>query len=583
MRKTRNFTDKLSVPAKYKNLKFLYMRGIGYMIAVGIFFTIFFNSASAQTVEDQTTLSGDLQNNPLAQDILKKIEQSKKWIAQIEKRSFENSQRQLELEQKRAEVLQSLQADLRKWEELWGYYTFDNMLERALEDHPAKNTDSIYDHPLKFTASKINAGREALQKVLLDGGSPEEARDAFVKAAKITRAEMLSANAFYNILNNHAYYNQQILFESDGQFNYEISGEELRKYYQDFRTNPEYLDANPFDSVSWEDLSKTNPSTECRPGHVLVYRNHADDYVCTTEYTAEMWMRHNMGKIVDKSHEKTSIVLDEQKFNKDRIAKKVDSLNSKIKLLQAHYDEQISETIAKYNSILANIKSEKTFEEKQILGNSIASDYVSKKAVSQQIMDIREKFEELEKNILDEKDEVLKILENQHLLSLEELVDTHKFDDDLKIEWNYDYPIFYPSAYYFPQSEPSSIIEIELNDDVSGFVVDDAGLKNAFGEKIHSLKLGQLVQIASDITNSDNVSKEFVYLVEIRDDQNQIVQPLKWITGQLDSNQTLNLGLSWIPKDTGNFYADVYLGTSLDFVSHTETISISVLAQDRLS
>ena len=90
------------------------MRGIGYTFAVSLFFTILFNSAYAQTTGDQTTLSGDLQNNPVAQDILKKIEQSKKWIAQIEKRNFENSQRQLELEQKRAEVLQSLQEDLKK-------------------------------------------------------------------------------------------------------------------------------------------------------------------------------------------------------------------------------------------------------------------------------------------------------------------------------------------------------------------------------------------------------------------------------------------------------------------------------------
>ena len=559
------------------------MRGIGYMVAVGIFFTIFFNSAYAQTTGDQTTLSGDLQNNPVAQDILKKIEQSKKWIEQIEKRNFENSQRQLELEEKRAEVLQSLQEDLRKWEEIWGYYTFDKMLERALENHPAKDTDSIYDHPLKFTASKIDAGREALQKVILDGGSPEDARDAFVKSAKITRAEMLSANALYNILNNNAYYNQQVLFESDGQFNYELSGEELRKYYQDFRTNPEYLDTNPFDSISWEDLSRTDSGTECRPDHVLVYRNHADDYVCTTEYTAEMWVRHNMGKIADKSHEKTSIVLNEQKFNKDRVSQKVDNLNSKIKSLQAHYEEQLSETIAKYNSLLANIKSEKALEEKQILEHTIMSDHASKKAASQQIIDIREKFEELEKNILYEKDEVLEILENQHMVSLEEFVDIHRSDDEIKIEWNYDYPVFYPSAYYFPQSESSSITKINLNDDISGFVVDDVSLKNAFGEKIHSLKLGQLVQITSDTTNHDHVPKEFVYLVEIRDAQNQIIQPLKWITGQLDSTQTLNLGLSWIPKDAGNFYADVYLGTGLDFVSHIETISIVVLPQDHLS
>ena len=557
------------------------MRGTGYLFAVGIFCTIFLNSAYAQTMGDQTILSGDLQNNPVAQDILKKIEQSKKWIEKIEQRNFEDSKRQLELEQKRTEVLQSLEEDLRKWEELWGYYTFDNMIARVLENSPAKDTSSIYDHPLKFTASKIDAGREALQKVILAGGGPEEARDAFVKAAKITRSEMVSANALYNVLNNNAYYNQQVLFDSDGGFNYEVSGEELRKYYRDFRTNPEYLNANPFDEISWEDLGRTNSSTECRPGHVLVYRTHAADFVCTTEYTAEMWTRHNMGKIVDGSHRESYTVLTEQKLNKDRILQKADNLNSKIKSMQIHYEERISETITKYASLIADIVSEKQAEEKQILENLIQSDDASKKITSQQIANIREKFDEFEKNTLDEKDNVLKILEDQHLTSIEEFVDIHNSDDDLKIEWNHDYPIFYPSAYYFPQNfNSNSIVKTSFDNDISGFVVDNTSLKNAFGQKIHSLKSGQLVQVTSDITNHDDISKKFAYLVEIRDEQNQIVQPLKWITGQLDSNQTLNLGLSWVPKNSGNFYADVFIGTSLDFVSNTETISISVIPSD---
>ena len=47
-------------------------------------------------------------------------------------------------------------------------------------------TISRKNHPLKFTASKISAGRIALQTILERGGTPEEARDAFVNAAKIT-------------------------------------------------------------------------------------------------------------------------------------------------------------------------------------------------------------------------------------------------------------------------------------------------------------------------------------------------------------------------------------------------------------
>ena len=188
------------------------MRGwviFGISVVFALFFTI--NPVFADSVDtsDQISISKDLENNSVAQDILKKIEKSKRWIAQIEQRNFEKLERQKELEQKRAAVLQSLQKDLKKWENLWGYYTFDKILERALEKSPAKDTASIYDHPLKFTASKINAGRDALHKVLLQGGGPEDARNAFVNAAKITRAEMISANSLLNIINNNAYYNQQ--------------------------------------------------------------------------------------------------------------------------------------------------------------------------------------------------------------------------------------------------------------------------------------------------------------------------------------------------------------------------------------
>ena len=98
----------------------------------------------AETVTDkQTTLSGDLENNPVAQDILEKIEKIKRWIEKLQQRNFEATQKQKELEAKRVEVLRYLENDLKKWEELWGVYTFDNLLEKVLENSPAKDTDSI--------------------------------------------------------------------------------------------------------------------------------------------------------------------------------------------------------------------------------------------------------------------------------------------------------------------------------------------------------------------------------------------------------------------------------------------------------
>ncbi|MEX0862318.1 hypothetical protein [Nitrosopumilus sp.] len=390
--------------------------------------------AYAQT-NNQITLSGDLANNPTAQDILDKIEKSKRWIKQIQERNFEASEKQRDLEEKRAEVLQYLQDDLEKWDEVWSYYTFDKMLERALVNHPANSTDTIYDHPLKFTASKINAGRAALALAVENGSGSEEARNAFVNAAKITRAEMISANALYNVLSGNAYYNQQTLFESDGQFE-SLSGESLRKYYQDYRTNPEYLKANPFDKISWEELGKNNPNTECRDGYVLVYRTTSDDYVCTTEYTAEMWIRHNMGRIVDEGSSQVQAV-DIEKLEHDRIAEKVNTLNSKVYSIQEYYEKKISETVLKYDSLFVDIQNEKIKQEKAVLERLNSGD-ISNDMASEEIIFVRENYVVLKENIETEKSQILELFEAQQSSDIESFVQNYEHDFGIEFVWNSD-------------------------------------------------------------------------------------------------------------------------------------------------
>ena len=421
------------------------------ILGISIVFTLFFaiNPIFAQESVDtseQITLSGALQNNPVAQDILKKIEKSKRWITQMEQRNFEAQERQKELEQKRAEVLQSLEKDLKKWEELWGYYTFDKMLERTLENNPANNTSTIYDHPLKFTGSKINAGRDALHKVLLEGGGPEEARSAFVNAAKITREEMIYANSLYNVLQNNAYYNQQILFSSSGTFEDSISGKELRKYYQDYRTNPGYLQANPFDKLSWIDLGKNTLDTECRQEHVLVYRTNADDYVCTTEQTAEMWVRHNMGNLVNDTFLESKDPVSITQFKQDRIVKKVNNLNSEINIMQKHYEKKLSDTKIRYNSIFTNLKFEQNGEEKKLIAKFNSNDKISKKTFTVNILDIQEKYVQLEANVLDEKLRILELLENQYQTGVHNFVKNYEFDSEIKIIWNSQNPVFHANV-----------------------------------------------------------------------------------------------------------------------------------------
>jgi hypothetical protein len=409
------------------------------ILGISVVFVLFFaiNPVFAQEsvdVSDQITISKDLENNPVAQDILKKIEKSKRWISQIEQRNFEALEKQKELEEKRAEVLQFLEKDLKKWEDLWGYYTFDKMLERALENSPAKDTTSIYDHPLKFTASKINAGRDALHKVILEGGGPEEARDAFVNAAKITRAEMISANSIYNIIHNNAYYNQQILFDSDGNFNLELSGEQLRKYYQDYRTNPSYLTANPEDMNAREELSRDS-NTECRYGYALVYRIHAGDHVCVTEQTSEMWIRHGMGKLANVNQLENMDELTIEKLRQDRITEKIKNVNNQIKSAYNAYDEKLDTIQKNYDQVYANLELEEKDEEKKALANSSS---MTKKTLSQRIEDIREQYDFVAENTRKEQIKSIQIMQTNHERDMTIFVSNFESISDVKVIWNSD-------------------------------------------------------------------------------------------------------------------------------------------------
>ena len=401
--------------------------GIAFFV---IAITIILPSSQAHSQIDtshsatQTTLSEDLENDPLAQDILKKIEKTKEWIAEFK----EQESKQKEIEEKREESLANLQKDLKEWQKLWEEFTFDYKFERQ---------SGIFWDQYNFTKSKITAGREALEKVLLEGGGPEEARSAYVDAAKIKRSELIMVNSLINVKYGLAYYNQQILFDSNGQFYDIVSGDKLRIYYTDFRTNPSYLDNNHDDEISWQEMS-VGIQNECRNGYVLVHRFQTDDYVCVTEQTAEMWVRQDMGKplsdeIVFSDNDQFSL----EKFKEDSIIEKIKNINNKIDTTYMYYDEKMKDLKKKYEYALIDLKIEQTGEERKIL-KDFDDKIISKETMIKQIESMREKYNSFEENIIHEKDQAFFIMDTNHKQHMKEFVGNFESVSNVQIVWNYD-------------------------------------------------------------------------------------------------------------------------------------------------
>jgi len=93
--------------------------------------------------------------------------------------------------------------------------------------------------------------------------------------------------------------------------------------------------------------------------------------------------------------------------------------------------------------------------------------------------------------------------------------------------------------------------------------ISNPKLVNAFGLPIgNNVNVDQQIQISADITNNQEKSQNFVYLVQIKDKNNFVVS-FGWISGQLTPNQKLSPSLSWSPDKSGEFTAEIYVWEAL--------------------
>lgn len=94
-------------------------------------------------------------------------------------------------------------------------------------------------------------------------------------------------------------------------------------------------------------------------------------------------------------------------------------------------------------------------------------------------------------------------------------------------------------------------------------VINDERLVNLSGATLgEHIIVNQQVQITAKITNTQDEIQDFVYIVQIKD-ENDIVVKLGWISGSLTSYQSFSPSLSWTPKESGVYNAEIFVWDSL--------------------
>ena len=386
-------------------------------------------------VSEQTTLSGDLANNPVAQDILRKIEQTKQWIADLEKRDYEKTLAQKLLEEKRAIALERLNYDLEQWEILWSNYTSRASFERFVDDKPSEVKGVFWDQ-FEFKEMKVNAGRDALKQIIANGGTMREARDAYIKAAETKRIELIEANTQFNIKHNLAHYKEQLLFDRQGEFILTTESEEkLSEFNSDYRNNPKYLAANPQDEFATKVLQSALDS-QCREGYELVHRFQQNDNVCVTEFSAQQWIRYGIGERPGIAEIINDAGL--ENHNSITVEGKIEIINQQIREFDEDYQIKQNEIIKLYDIKYQNVDIEAKRAEREMIAEYSANKTLTEKEISDKILLIRNQIGSEKDKVLEEKLQALNDLRVEFDKNVLGLVTAFEDRLGIKIIWNSD-------------------------------------------------------------------------------------------------------------------------------------------------
>ncbi len=613
---------------------------LGISVVFALFFAI--NPVFAQELVDtseQITISKDLENNPVAQDILKKIEQAKKMIEELKQKEYEKNQAQENLEKMRDISIKSLTQDLDEWERLWEKYSSRNVFDSFVSKRPDYVQGVFWDQ-FEFKEQKVNEGRTAMNHVLMNGGTMQDAKNAYHKAASAPRIELIEMNVQFNVKHNLADYEEQQVFNSTGQIHLSSAIQsKLAQSFSDYKLQPNYIFANSDDKDKSKLYSEINSNTQCEDGLVLVSRVTSGTFACIDESTAKKWVDNRIKGIVvldenisntispisnvktnpgTKCNEGYQVIyqiatseyqcvlesiakemigdntaeihtLTEYVLNKDKQKSTDDiiyEINEKILQINKEYDLKQKILESKYDDRLENEKSLAKQKMQEIIKEYTIDKNITKEDVSILILKIRTMSDSNQEKIIKEKLDALNKLELELKNLILKTVKGYENSPDFNVDWIYLSELDDITTDVIPPKEeqPSPIKILSLSEDNFNKIrLDNIDLVNSFGQKFDEIKSEQVLQVAADITNSDDYSQDFIYMVEVKNDENTIVQPAKWITGTLNSKQTLNVGLSWIPKETGQFRATISTGTGVNSVSQIADIEIIVNPEGDIS
>src|SRR2546426_930436 len=164
-----------------------------------------------------TTLAGpDILNNPMAVKILQEIEASKRQVANILGNETAAKLNQQLIEQQRQAAASKLKDDLISFEKMNANNTSNAAYATFLTTVSDNRTKAVFQSEFDFMKQRVNAANTAMQTVLSNGGSWEQAIQTFYRYAKINHVQVVNLNNQLNVAYGLADSRIQSCFDRNG-------------------------------------------------------------------------------------------------------------------------------------------------------------------------------------------------------------------------------------------------------------------------------------------------------------------------------------------------------------------------------
>jgi hypothetical protein len=147
---------------------------------------------------DEIKATEKIKNNPTMMQILKKIEQSKKILAEIQEGKKIQIQQNKAIQEARNIANTRLNEEMDRMNKDNEPFTSQNAFAKFVSKKPSE-IQGIYVSMFNYQQDKIKSAQNIRDQILAGGGKTKDAWDTYYKNSATSRVQMISLNKDFNV------------------------------------------------------------------------------------------------------------------------------------------------------------------------------------------------------------------------------------------------------------------------------------------------------------------------------------------------------------------------------------------------